>query len=435
MSVPAVGQQVAIRNNLLYDAAATPNIGLDILLSRQVTLQINAGFNPFPLSDDKPHKWRHLLVETDVRYWFCQAFARDFIGFNVAYSHFNIAQGAYPIGWMYPSVKDYRYQGDMVAIGASYGWMFQLHDNFGIELEIGVDGGYAWADRFDCETCGKQIDSPRRFFAVPKAGVNLVVLLGKHREIECKPCKQEKQIAKADDETITEQPIDTIPTEQPIDTIAPVEAPQEPDTVAAPIVIEKPIAAPVIPIVAGRSLLPMSEYVPYSQDQVLSRDSGALYIHFGLDRTNIVPAFMNNRATLDTIISLVAELMTNTMMDVKLIQIVGLASFEGDSAYNSRLAQQRAEALMTYIQERIEVADSVFVLGNGGEGWSEMRYQIEQSSMPEKQQLLTIIDTEKDPQERERKIRELNSGETYTKLRRTLMRLQRNSGYIKVYYQ
>ncbi|WP_352423154.1 DUF3575 domain-containing protein, partial [Proteiniphilum sp.] len=43
----AFAQKVAIKNNLLYDATATPNLALEMALSRKMTLELGAGVNPF----------------------------------------------------------------------------------------------------------------------------------------------------------------------------------------------------------------------------------------------------------------------------------------------------------------------------------------------------------------------------------------------------
>ena len=132
---------VALKNNLLYDAAATPNLQLEIRLAPKWSLELGAGFNPFPLKDTSFPKWRHVSAWIAPRYWFCHVFNRGFLSFNVAYAHYNVAGNAYPISWMYKQVKDNRYQGDAVMAGLSYGWHFAISPHFSIELEGGVDAG------------------------------------------------------------------------------------------------------------------------------------------------------------------------------------------------------------------------------------------------------------------------------------------------------
>lgn len=173
----ADAQYVALKSNLLYAAALTPNISLEFRLAPRWTLQLGAGFNPWPREDEADHKWRHVMAYVEPRYWFCSAFSRDFIALNAAYTHFNVAEGLYPIGWLYKDVQNNRLQGDAVMAGVSYGWHFIVSPHVSFELEAGVDGGYAWMDRFACGHCGSLTDSPRKWFAAPKAAVNIVVML------------------------------------------------------------------------------------------------------------------------------------------------------------------------------------------------------------------------------------------------------------------
>lgn len=135
---------VALKNNLLYDAILTPNLEVEIVLARRWSLEIGAGFNPFPLDDKQFPKWRHVAAWIAPRYWFCNVFHRDFISFNAAYAHFNVAGSAYPVVWMYPQIKESRFQGDAVMGGISYGWHWAISPHFSIELEGGIDAGYAW---------------------------------------------------------------------------------------------------------------------------------------------------------------------------------------------------------------------------------------------------------------------------------------------------
>ena len=208
---------VALKNNLLYDAILTPNLTFEVKLAKRWTLQVEGGFNPFPLDDTKEHKWRHFLVDLEAKYWFCEAFHRDFIGVNVAYSHYNVAKGWYPVGWIYPAVKQYRFQGDAVMAGVSYGWSFPVSKHVAFELEAGVDAGYTWYNKYECPHCGAMIAQERKWFAVPKAGVNISILLPGEDE-DC-PCKHQKDedLASAEQQEVQEvqevqEPAQTEPT-------------------------------------------------------------------------------------------------------------------------------------------------------------------------------------------------------------------------------
>lgn len=179
----------------------------------------------------------------------------------------------------------------------------------------------------------------------------------------------------------------------------------------------------------------ISQYRPYDSTRILRKESGALYVHFPLDRTTLLHDFRGNAATLDRIISITRAIMADTTSMVRCIQIIGLASVEGREDHNRQLAQGRAAALQRYIQQQVpEAADSLFECVNGGEAWSELRSQIEDSQMEGRDDMLRIIDTEPDLALRERKLRQLNGGRPYAHLRTNLLSDQRNSGYLRIYY-
>ena len=422
----------ALKNNLLYDAILTPNLTFEVKLAKRWTLQVEGGFNPFPLDDTKEHKWRHFLVDVEAKYWFCEAFHRDFIGVNVAYSHYNVAKGWYPVGWIYPAVKQYRFQGDAVMAGVSYGWSFPVSKHVAFELEAGVDAGYTWYGKYECPHCGALVAQERKWFAVPKAGVNISILLPAEDRDDC-PCKYQKDEDLASAEQ-TEQPAVS---EEPA--VVPAEEPAEP--VVVPIIPPEPEPEPVPePVLSAPERLnsPMlasfSDYKPYTPDDVLSKDSTALYVYFPTDSFNLDRQFGNNGLIMDSILYLVSELMKDSLTDMKMIQIVGFASFDGPLKRNIRLAQNRAKALKDYIQTNLNVPDSLFEVNSGGEAWSELEWAVEQSDYKLKNQILRIIREEKDLNERERRLRQHNYGWTYVFLRDQLLARYRNAGYIKVYF-
>ena len=65
------GQNVQIKTNLLYDATATINIGLECRLGRRWSLDLSGSYNGWKLGGDR--KWKHWLVQPEGRYWFGSA--------------------------------------------------------------------------------------------------------------------------------------------------------------------------------------------------------------------------------------------------------------------------------------------------------------------------------------------------------------------------
>ena len=166
-------QQVTISNNLLYDVWLTPNLRVGVRASEHWSLGLTAGYRPWPTSDETSRKWRHLLLSPELRYWTDSVSVRHFFGANIIYSHFNVAGIRFPLG-MYKSVRDERRQGDLVAIGAFYGYSWPLGRNWNLEALIGAAVGYAKYDRFACGQCGSKMGDESKVFLMPQAALNIV---------------------------------------------------------------------------------------------------------------------------------------------------------------------------------------------------------------------------------------------------------------------
>ena len=181
-------------------------------------------------------------------------------------------------------------------------------------------------------------------------------------------------------------------------------------------------------------LCPYSQYRPYTKDRILRKEKGALYVHFELDKAMLRHDYRGNAATLDRIVDITRQILADSTSSVKVIQIIGIASIEGPVKRNEDLAAARGAALKNYIQQRIKIADSMFDVANGGEAWTELRSQIEDLQFEGRDEMLSIIDTESDVNVRERKLKTLRGGKPYSFLREKVLADQRNSGYLRIYY-
>jgi len=57
----ASAQRMAVKSNLLADALASPNIGVEFLVSPRWTLDIAAHYQPFAPRDGR--RWKHWLLQ------------------------------------------------------------------------------------------------------------------------------------------------------------------------------------------------------------------------------------------------------------------------------------------------------------------------------------------------------------------------------------
>ena len=120
-----------------------------------------------------------------------------------------------------------------------------------------------------------------------------------------------------------------------------------------------------------------ANYRPYDRTRVLRKEKGMLWVHFPLDKTTLLYDFRDNAPIPARIVDITRQIMADSMSNVRLIQIIGLASIEGTVPHNEDLGNGRAQALRDYIKDRVPgTTDQLFELNGGGEAWAELRDQI-----------------------------------------------------------
>ena len=146
------GAQVAIKNNLLYDAATTPNIGVEVGLGRKVTGQVTYGLNPWKFSDDR--QVRHWLLMPELRLWTCSKFNGHFFGIHAMGGEFNVQGFDSPVKSLLNVRADSRYEGWYVGGGITYGYQWILSEHWNLELSAGFGYDYIQFREYECGTCG-----------------------------------------------------------------------------------------------------------------------------------------------------------------------------------------------------------------------------------------------------------------------------------------
>ena len=182
----AKGQTVGVKTNFLYDATLTPNVGIEIGLSPRWTAEMSGSFNGWILSEGK--RWKHWLVQPEVRYWFCDRFGGHFVGAHVLGGQYNFGgfdgkvklpgwdRDLKYVGTDFGAFRDTRYQGWYAGLGVAYGYAWVLGDHWNLEAEIGAGYVYTEYDRFRCTGCGKKVAEavPHHYVGPTKGTLSLV---------------------------------------------------------------------------------------------------------------------------------------------------------------------------------------------------------------------------------------------------------------------
>lgn len=152
--------------------------------------------------------------------------------------------------------------------------------------------------------------------------------------------------------------------------------------------------------------IPLMVYVQPEVERTKTRAlAGTAYIDFPVNRTQIRPDYRNNRRELDKIIATIDSVQADKDITVTSLAIKGYASPEGSYAGNARLATGRTEALKDYVSELYRFEAGFIRTSSEPEDWEGLRRYVEKSDLEHKQAILTLIDSQEDPDRKERRIR------------------------------
>lgn len=147
-SSSALAQRFAIKNNVLYDAAVIPNLGMEVRLDTAKTFELSCIYNPIEYPGN--HKWKILAFQPELRFWTYTAFSGFYWGFNALWGKYNISRMPFSL-FCY---SDKRYQGNFIGGGLSCGYHWILSPHWGLEASMSVDYLHFHYDRYRCGSCG-----------------------------------------------------------------------------------------------------------------------------------------------------------------------------------------------------------------------------------------------------------------------------------------
>ncbi len=171
---------------------------------------------------------------------------------------------------------------------------------------------------------------------------------------------------------------------------------------------------------------------PQAETRKTRHEKGAAYVDFPVNKTGIYPAYRNNRSELAKIENTINRIKGDADVSINHITIKGYASPEGSYANNSRLAEARTRSLVDYLKKEYPLDASLFQLDYEPEDWEGLRAYIAKGSLPEKDALLSLIDSGLEADAKERRLR-TEYPEAYRTLLRDCFPALRHSDYVVAY--
>ena len=131
------------------------------------------------------------------------------------------------------------------------------------------------------------------------------------------------------------------------------------------------------------------------------------YIQFFVGDTRVVDTLGDNRRQLDKITGLMRQIVEQQEFWVDTITLTAASSPEGAYAFNDRLSQGRAAALKRYLVRRYgKSIDTMLIVRWVSENWPELTQRIRtDKSIENREAILALIASEKNPDRREQAIR------------------------------
>ncbi len=172
-------QNTAVKTNLLYDAAATLNAGVERTVSSNESIELDGYLNLFTFSDNM--KWKNWMVQPEYRRWFCNTLMGSFLGAHLIGGQYNIGGVNLPFSFLgtdYKKLKDSRYEGWMAGAGVAYGYAWPLSEHWNLEAEFGFGYVYTRYNSFQCEKCGEKLEENKdhHYVGPTKAALNLIYI-------------------------------------------------------------------------------------------------------------------------------------------------------------------------------------------------------------------------------------------------------------------
>ena len=164
---------IAASANMLHNLTTSMNLGVEVGLSRKMTVSVPVTLNPWTYNKIENVKSKFLLLQPELRYWTCEAFDGHFFGLHAQYAYYNM--GGLPRKPFSDTMNQYRHEGWLAGAGLSYGFVFPISARWGLEGNIGFGFARLNYNQFQCQSCAKQIkNETKTYWGVTRAGISLV---------------------------------------------------------------------------------------------------------------------------------------------------------------------------------------------------------------------------------------------------------------------
>lgn len=174
MALTVQAQKIAVKSNILYDATATLNLGVEYAINKQFSIDLSGNYNGWDIAS--PKSWQHYMIQPEGRYWIHEAFNGHYFGVHAIY-------GSYDIARLKAELFDelfngqYMYDGTGIGGGISYGYQLYVTPRLNIEFSIGVGYVHLKYDKTEYRSKEYVGKFTKSYFGPTKLGVSIVYII------------------------------------------------------------------------------------------------------------------------------------------------------------------------------------------------------------------------------------------------------------------
>lgn len=158
-----------------------------------------------------------------------------------------------------------------------------------------------------------------------------------------------------------------------------------------------------------------------------------MLLYFRFDKSVVDKGYMDNDRTLRHLDGILTDSTLTARIDS--INILSFASPDGNRKYNEHLARQRSTAVKGYLVWKYPHLDQYRIHPRPqGENWQEFRRLITgDNNLPNREEVLQIIDHNPDSERCKTLLRKLDGGRSYRYIRERMLRYLRNAAVCMVW--
>lgn len=172
-----------------------------------------------------------------------------------------------------------------------------------------------------------------------------------------------------------------------------------------PILNDVALLENVLPEKDAMAFFPEYVYIRPKAEQKINQIEGSAYIDFPVNRTELYPEYRRNPQELKKILATIDAVREDADTRILGISIKGYASPEGSYTNNVRLAKGRTATLKEYVRGQYHFPDSLFTTSYEPEDWEGLRRFVEGSGLTYRDEILRLIDSDMEPDAKDRKIK------------------------------